>query len=182
MKQFLFALLALCISATATTNVAYAQKSVNTEIVKPEKNITPLEKVIVHPNNYMVGMGAINPKALKNFARTYKNLTGESWWKIIDGFATRFLINGVMNTIYYNTKGKWAGSFKQYSEDKMPWNIRAIIKPEYYDYFIILVDEVENIDSNGIPTFIVHLENKNNIKLVRVYDRQMDVWEEFQKN
>jgi hypothetical protein len=182
MKKLLFALLAACIAALVTTNGAYAQKPVNPEILEPQKNITAIEKALIPVNDNIVGIGAISPKALKDFANTYKNVTGESWEKIKDGFATRFTINGVMSTIYYNTKGRWTGSLKQYSEDKMPQNIRAIIKPEYYDYSITSVDEVENIDSHGIPTYIVHLEDKNNIKLVRIYDRQMDVWEKFQKS
>ncbi len=181
MKKILFALLAGCIPALVTTNGAYAQNTANPEILEPPKNFPAIEKALTPVNNNTVGINSISPKALKDFTNRYKNVTGESWEKIKNGFAARFIINGVMNTIYYN-KRKWIGSLKHYSEDKMPQNIRAIIKPEYYDYSITSVDEVENIDSNGIPTYIVHLEDKNNIKLVRIYDRQMDVWEKFQKS
>ena len=179
MKQILFALLAVSISTMVTTNGAYAQKSVNTQIVKPEKNIIPVEKVIAYPNNSISETDSINPEALKHFTNTYKNATGESWLKIKDGFTTRFTLNGVMNTIYYNTKGRWTGSLKNYREDKMPHDIRDIVKREYYDYSITSVDEVETIDSGGIPTYVVHLAGENNIKLVRICERQMDVWTAF---
>ena len=160
-------------------NGAYAQRSVNTEIAQPGKNIAPVEKVIAYTNNSVSETGSINPEALKHFSDTYKNVTGESWMKIKDGFVARFTLNGVMNTIYYNTKGRWAGSLKSYREDKLPHDIRDIVKREYYDYSITSVDEGETIDSKGVPTYVVHLEGENNVKLVRICDRQMDVWTAF---
>lgn len=120
MKKLLFALLAACIPVFITTNAAYAQNTANPEILKPQKNITANEKALTSINNDTVGINSISPKALQDFTNTYKNVTGARWEKIKNGFATIFIINGVMNTIYYNTKGKWAGSVKQYSEEKMP--------------------------------------------------------------
>jgi hypothetical protein len=182
MKKILFALLAGCIPALVTTNGAYAQNTVNPEILKPQKNITAIEKALTPFNDNIVDIAAISPKALKDFTNTYKNVTGESWYKIKDGFAARFTINGVMSTIYYNTKGRWTGNLKNYSEDKMPHDIRDIVKREYYDYSITSIDEVRTIHSHGILTYIIHLEDENNIKLVRISDRQMDVWKELRKS
>jgi hypothetical protein len=176
MKKFLFALLTGCIPALIATNGAYAQNLVNTEILEPQKNITAIEKEVPPANDKIVGIGAISPKALKDFTKTYKNVIGESWWKVKDGSATRFIINGVMNSIYYNTKGRWTGSVKGYSEDKMPHDIRDIVKREYYEYSIIYVEEVETIDSHGIPTYVIHLEDKNNIKLVRIGEDKAGGW------
>ena len=182
MKKFLFALLAGCITALVATNGAYAQNLVNPEILEPQKNINAIEKEVTQPRDKIAGNDAISPKALKDFTKTYKNVVSESWEKLKDGYATRFILNDVMHSVYYNTKGRWTGSVKGYSEDKMPNDIRNIVKQEYYDYSIIYVEEVETIGSNGIPTYVIHLENKNNIKLVRIGNRQMDVMEEFQKS
>ena len=182
MKKFLFALLAGCIPALLATNGAHAQNLFNPKILQSQKNITAIEKEVIRSSDKIAGNDAISPKALKDFSKTYKNATSESWEKIKDGCATRFILNDVMNSIYYNTKGRWAGSVKGYSEDKMPHDIRNIVKQEYYDYSIIYVEEVETIGSNGIPTYVIHLEDKNNIKLVRIGDRQMDVMEEYKKS
>jgi len=182
MKKFLFALLAGCITALVATNGAYAQNLVNPEILEPQKNNSAIEKEVKRANDNIVGIGIISPKAMKDFTKTYKNVVSESWEKLKDGYATRFILNDVMHSVYYNTKGRWTGSVKGYSEDKMPNDIRNIVKQEYYDYSIIYVEEVETIGSNGIPTYVIHLEDKNNIKLVRIGNRQMDVMEEFQKS
>ncbi len=63
----------------------------------------------------------------------------------------------------------------------MPGDIRDIVKREYYDYEITSVQEIETIDSYGIPTYIVHLEDNNNIKLIRVRDGEMALYKEFKK-
>jgi hypothetical protein len=182
MKTFLFALLAGSITTLVATNGAYAQNLVNPRMLHSQINISAIEKEVTPTNDNIVGIDAISPRALKDFTKTYKNVISERWEKIKDGYATRFILNDVMNSIYYNTKGRWTGSVKGYSEDKMPHDIRDIVKHEYYDYSIIYVEEVETIDSYGIPTYVIHLEDKNNIKLVRIGNRQMDVMEEFQKS
>lgn len=183
MKKFLFALLAAGgFSALIATNGAHAQNLVNPGILQSLKNITAIEKEVRHASDNIVSNDAISPKALKDFTKTYKTVSSESWEKIQDGYATRFTLNDVLNSVYYNTKGRWTGSVKGYSEDKMPRDVRNIVKQEYYDYSIIYVEEVETIDSNGVPTYVIHLEDKNNIKLVRIGNRQIDVMEEFQKS
>ncbi len=90
-------------------------------------------------------------------------------------------LNGVSNLIYYTKKGQWEGSLKVYSEDKLARDIRDIVKREYYDYDITSVQEIETFDSYGIPTYIVHLEDSNNIKLIRVRYGVMDVYSAFKK-
>ena len=181
MKKILFALVAGFIPALVATNGAYAQNSVNPEILEPQKNATAIEKAVAPVNNHSVDMGEINAKALKHFTKTYKNVTGESWQKIKDGYTAKFNSNGVSNRIFYSPNGKWSGSLKGYSEDKLPQEIRHAVKREYYDYIITYVQEVETTDSYGIPTYIIHLEDKNNIKQVRFSDGQMEVWKEFKK-
>ncbi|MEP7107306.1 MAG: hypothetical protein ABI760_04975 [Ferruginibacter sp.] len=181
MKKFLFAFVAGCIPALVATNGAYAQNSVNPEILEPQKNVTTIEKVVTPVNDQIVDMGAISPKILKDFTKTYKNVTGESWEKTKEGFSAKFISNGVNTRIYYNVKGKWTGSLKGYSEEIMPRDVRDIVKRSYYDYSITLVQEVETIESNGIPTYLVHLEDKKSYIQVRVCDGQMEVWKEFKK-
>jgi hypothetical protein len=121
----------------------------------------------------------INNKALNRFAKAYKNVTGASWEIVADGFVATFTSDGVRNTIYYNKNGTWAGSLKGYEESKMPTNIRKLIKPTYYDYAITYVQEAETILSNGLPTYIIHLQNNETIKLLRVYDGEVELWKDY---
>ncbi|MEP7142794.1 MAG: hypothetical protein ABI707_07985 [Ferruginibacter sp.] len=181
MKKILFTLAAGLIPALVATNGAYAQNSVNTEVVEAQKNVTEIEKTLTPANDRIVNLGAVSPKALKDFSKAYKNVTAESWEKTGEGFAAKFTSNGVQSMIYYNNKGAWTGSLKNYHEEKMPTDVRKIVKREYYDYTITFVQEVLTTDSDSIPTYIIHLEDKDSIKLVRVHDGEMDVWKDYKK-
>lgn len=173
MKKILFAITVGSILALAATNGAYAQNSVNPEVLEPQKNAVAVEKSMP-PNG-------ISSRAVKDFTKSYKNVTGETWDKTSEGFSVKFTSDGVRTIIYYKGNGTWMGSLKGYNEDQMPADVRKIVKREYYDYSITYVQEAQTGDSEGKPTYIIHLEDKHHIKLVRVCDGEMDVWKEYKR-
>lgn len=126
-------------------------------------------------------MDPVSPRALKDFAKTYKNITNESWERTADGFSARFTLNSVKTTIFYDNKGRWTGSIKQFKEEKMPSEIRHMVKRAYYDYNIVYMQEVETVDSHKSPTYIICIEDKLNVKLVRVWKGEMELWKDLQK-
>ncbi len=56
----------------------------------------------------------------------------------------------------------------------------ALVKSQYYDYTITLVEEIE------VPmkplVYVVHMEDSATLKNVRVSDREMEVLEEYKKD
>jgi len=124
----------------------------------------------------------ISPKAIRGFAKKYRDVNSESWIQVKDGFSARFNSDGIDNSILYDKKGKWAGSIKSYSEDKLPLEIRHIVKSVYYDYKIVHIQEIETLDSRGTPTYIVFLEDKISLKMVRIFDGEMKPWKDFKKS
>lgn len=123
----------------------------------------------------------ISPRAIRAFAKTYGDANDESWRQIKDGFSARFNSNGIKNTILYDKKGNWTGSIKSYDEDQMLREIRHIVKSTYYDYKIVYAQEIETLDSQGVPTYLVFLEDKTNIKVVRIFKGEMNVWKDLTK-
>jgi hypothetical protein len=174
MKNSIIALAALVASAVAGPNKLRAQSFSDDNIQFAGQSVG----VVAGTDD----RGLINPKAVKNFARTYKDVTTETWLKTKDGFAARFIVDGIRNTIMYDNKGRWTGFVKNYTEEKLPAEIRHIVKSKYYDYSIFYVDELETIESGGVPTYIIHLEDKTSLKLVRVSDGVMDVWRDYVKS
>ena len=181
MKNVLFVLVAVGISALTGINRAKAQNQAAAGVSWQINNVMEIEKTIPSGKNKLIVPGDINPRALKDFAKKYKNVTDERWVYLKDNLSASFISDGVSNTIYYNSKGKWQGSLKRYHEDKLPFEIRDIVKSKYYDYTIFYVEEMEVIDSRGVPTYIIHLEDKNNVKLLRIFERQMEIWQEYKK-
>jgi len=174
MKKNLIALVIVSVASLAGISRANAQ-------VLSKSNSSEYQKNILETKNPANELEAISPRALKNFAGTYKNVTNESWAKIKDGFSTKFISNDIRTTIYYNKKGDWVGTVKYYSEDKMLHEIRHAVKSKYYDYNIIYTQEVETADSEGVPTYVISLEDETTIKLIRISAGEMGVWKEYKK-
>ena len=123
----------------------------------------------------------ISPRALRNFADTYRNVSGESWIKVKGGLSVTFTSDDIRTRILYDNKGYLVGSIKYYGEEKMSREIRHIIKSTYYDYNIIYAQEIETPDSKGMPTYIICLQDNTNIKMIRICDGEMSVWKEYKR-
>ena len=175
MKKIFFAFAAGCIPALAAMNGAYAQNS------STLKENIHFNKAAVSENVTASAPNAINARAIKHFYQSYKNAAGVVWITINDGFRASFTLNGVSNKVYYNKKGKWTAHLKNYTEDKLSFEVRDMIKRAYCDCSINYVDELETLQSGGVPTYIVHIEGKNDYKFIRVCNGEMDVWKEFKK-
>jgi hypothetical protein len=174
MKKIIFAFVAGCIPALAAMNGTYAQNG------STSKENIHFNKAAVSAN-VSAAPGAINARAIKHFSQSYKNAGGVIWVTTSDGFRASFTLNGVSNKVYYNRRGNWTANLKNYAEDKLSFEIRDMVKRAYYDHSITYVDEIETLQSEGHPTYIVHLEGKDDYKFIRVCNGEMDVWKDFKK-
>jgi hypothetical protein len=170
MKKKLIALAIVSIATISGTTGANAQMVSNSTSSEYQRSLS-------ETTNPMT-----SPRALKNFANTYKNVKDEMWLKTNDGFAVRFTSGGIRTTVLYDKKGYWTGSIKYYGEEKMLHEIRHDVKSKYYDYKIIYTQEIETPDSEGMPTYVICVEDQANIKLIRICDGEMSVWKEYTKN
>ena len=182
MKKFLIALAIVSVPALTGINRASGQAKADVEISNLQKNNNAIKKMTTPVKDYYItDPEVINPKALKDFDKNYKNAEAVRWVRGKDGFYVEFILNDIKTRVFYDAYGKWFGSVRTYSEDKLPQTIRGIVKSQYYDYSIFFVEELEIVQSDGIPTYLVHLEDKNNIKLLRIFDGEMEVWRHYVK-
>ncbi len=173
MKKNLIALVIVSAATLAGTSRANAQIVSNSSSLEYQMNATETKSSM----NEL----AISPRAVKDFMNTHKNVTGESWMKTKDGFSVRFNSDDVRTTIYYDKKGNWAGSIKIYGEEKLLRDIRHLVKSTYYDYNIVYAQEIETTDSDGVPTYVVCVDDKTKIKMIRVINGEMSEWKEYTK-
>lgn len=181
MKKFLFAVVAGFIPALVLTTEAIAQDSINIAMLEPAKNQIKMDNVSNPVKENTANLSAISTKAVKDFRKAFKSVSDEKWMKNSDGFSAGFTSNGISNTIFYDQKGRWVGSLKGYDESKFDQHLRDMVRREYLDYKITYVQEAETLDSKGVPTYIVHLEDASNIKLIRVSNGVMDIYQAFKK-
>jgi len=164
----------LIVLALASVAILAGTSKTNAQLVSTGSSLEYQKDLMGEQNN-------ISPKAIRGFVKTYGEANDESWTQIKDGFSARFNSDGIKNTVLYDKKGNWTGSIRSYSEDKLQPGIRHIVKSVYYDYKIVYAQEVETNDSRGIPTYIVLLEDKTSIKVVRIYEGEMNVWKDYTK-
>jgi hypothetical protein len=72
---------------------------------------------------------------------------------------------------------------RDYYEEKLPRDVRHIVKSAYYDFSIYCINE---ITVKGITTYVVTLTNKTNEKtfwkIVQVTEGEMGIVKEYSQN
>lgn len=122
----------------------------------------------------------VHVKAMRDFLKRDKAAANPDWAVIDNGYVVKYTSknNSRCRTVY-NKRGEFLHTIKQYNESVMPRDVRNIVKSEYYDYTITVVEEVE--ERFKPVMYIVHLEDATTLKNVRVCDREMVVMEEYNK-
>ena len=122
---------------------------------------------------------AVSTKALKNFSKHYKESENAEWFKLDNAFRAQYTKDDVETSVFYNLKGKWMGNIRTYSEDKLPGDIRHRVRSTYYDYSIFHVQEI----TVGAKTaYLVNIEDKNFIKIIRIANDEMSEYQVIEKS
>jgi hypothetical protein len=180
MKKLLFALATGYLSVLAAPQGIYAHGPDFIAMPQKAQAISPNDSIA--PLSHNTGLVAnISSRAQKDFTKSFKNISGEEWSRIADGFIAAFNSDDVRTIVYYDKRGSWSGTMKTYNESKMQRSVRDLVKRQYYDYAITLVNEVVNAQSGENPTYIVHLADAKNIILVRVHENTVEEWKKFDK-
>lgn len=85
---------------------------------------------------------------------------------------TASLVSAQTTRVFYDKKGRVRFTIDYYGESRLPGEVRAIVKPVYYDYAILNVQEVK---LNGKSIFMIDLQDSSTIKTVRVADGEMEL-------
>jgi len=139
---------------------------------QPEKNWDNDTEYISVNNSDKLLLSDVNIKAVRNFTKQFKNVRNAEWYKVEDGFIARFTENEIETKAVYDLKGNWRCTLRTYSEDKLPFDVRNMVKTKYYDYSILVVYEITHNDN---LTYILKIEDSKKIKTLRVTDGEMEV-------
>jgi hypothetical protein len=153
----------------------------NRDIVKSESLSAAME-LTKYSNNEIAeitSVNELNQKASRDFKKTFKDVNTEKWYSIKNGFLAEFSLNSTKNRVVYDKKGNWKYTVSYYEEKNLPAEIRAIVKPVYYDYTI---SRVEEIHANDQIIYIVHVQNDSSLKTLRICEGEMDLIEDFPKS
>ena len=185
MKKILIALSFGFMSIAALSNSAIAQNSNNPVAFNDSKSFNSSIQYLAALESpatmgtYVPDSKNINTKALKDFGQRFDNPSNAKWFSDRNGFVSYFIKDGYGDRAYYDKKGHWQYSLIFYGEDKLPRDIRAIVKSTYFDQSITLVEEVQTTEG---MVYIIHVEDKSSITILKVNkDGEMETMQEMTK-
>src|SRR6476646_4318237 len=114
----------------------------------------------------------ISMKVLRDFAKSFKNVANEKWYKVSDGYMASFSDNGIETKVAYDRKGVFHCTIRTLNESQLPADVRAVVKSKFYDFKILVAYEITH-DSN--PVYIFKIEDDRTLKMLRVADGEIEV-------
>jgi hypothetical protein len=133
----------------------------------------------LHPKNNSndYNNGSSNERAVNNFKKEFSTAENASWTTMPDGFMTKFNQNSIKYRVGYNQKGNWQNTVRIYGVENLPASVKKTIDKVYDGYTIILVEEITTREGT---VYIVHIENKEWIRQVKVDSIEAVDLEEFE--
>ena len=182
MKKTILPIAAIAITITSFVNMGSAQIATTT---LPFKAISALvnEPTIMNSfesiNNGKTLWATISTKALRNFKTSFEGATNEKWFITVDGYMAKFSLADNFVRASYDKKGNLKYTLQQYAENKLPADVRGLIKSSYYDYQITLVDDIDILSSGKF--YIVHMQDANSWMNVLVHNNELIIMETLNK-
>lgn len=120
----------------------------------------------------------INNKALKSFNRNFKTSADVKW--SVSGELIQAFFNeaGKQTRVFYRSNGKWFRTISSYDQSLLDNYIKSIVKRNYLNYDISCVIEVHEGNMN---CYFVNIEKGKDFKQVIVYDGEVFLHQEFEK-
>jgi len=160
-----------------------SKKGIESEV---RKNFMPsIRKLAAMENRDVLGTqilkrNEINIWAVRDFLNRFEKMEDVQWFSFPDGgLEAYFIQDGYGDRVFYTNRGDWKSSLLIYNEDKLPRDIRAVVKSVYFDLNIFLAEEIHTRE--GVE-YVVHLEDKSTIIIVKVNQNdELEVLKELTK-
>jgi hypothetical protein len=117
--------------------------------------------------------------AVRDFEKQFPAVTIEQWYETAEMFVAKFNEEDIDARVMYDKKGSWLSTVLQYGEKQMPQNIRRMVKSQYFDERIKLVEEVSTTAGKA---WVIHMEDDKKIMWIRASAYNMEVMKEIGKS
>jgi hypothetical protein len=175
MKKFLMAGFAAVACIVGITGPSFSQNASNADYADT-KIVSDLQKPSV------ISYTAVNLKAMRDFRNTYTNVNDEVWIKSKNGYIALFTSDDTRFKVEYDNLGDWYATEKAYAENKLPRDIRAIVKRTYFDYTINWITEITVPEDFTGPAYIIQIQDEKGYRSICVHEGEMRTLEEFSKS
>jgi len=165
------------------TSISYSQTSGNVAKLKmppPVEKIIPASKQLDAAGSTEFNFrNEISSNAVRNFMKDYKYVANAKWSKLGNGYyVVNFTVDSIRTRIVYDRAGNCENIVRYYFENRLPPEVRHLVKSTYYDFSIYHIIEPT---LNGITSYLVKMEGPTTWTTVKVVDGEMEVFEEYLK-
>jgi hypothetical protein len=123
-------------------------------------------------------MTLVNTRAMRNFVKTYATAVDADWQPMKEGgWQVRFVKDSIRYRVLYSEKGNWLFTLGAYGENKLPRDVRSLVRSTYYDYTISYIDEVSAPGQSIV--YLVQIRDARGMKVLRVSDGDMETVNEL---
>jgi len=161
------------VAALLFTTSLYAQQSLNLL-----DNSNHLTSIWVREKSSPVYRNDIRSVALRHFMNAYGEGLNAEWNLTSFGYRAEFRKEDIKYLVDYNKGGFWLSTIRFYTEEKMPRDIRRIVKSVYFDYKIELISEV---NYGKHIAYHVNIQDETSLKKLIVMDGEMTVEAEYKR-
>jgi len=171
MKQLLSSIVILALFATAKNAQGQAE---NALAFNDTRSVT-----VSNSSTSKISRTSVNLKALKDFSKSFHEVSNEKWFKVPGGVIANFLFKGIDFRIKYDENGKWLYNLLTYPEDNLPSDVSSLIRSRYYHYEIEFCNEYQLSNST---IYVVKMNDDKSIKTIRIADGEMEVIADNKRN
>jgi hypothetical protein len=180
MKKQFIPLFIICDAIMAISINCYAQQAANDSNFK--LNLSLAAKIpdsnFGRHSFHVDHMSEINIRAVREFTKMYNQARDIQWYKDKNELTVHFTEKGIKCRADYSRNGDWLFTMRSYSEDHLPKEVRTVVKKEYFDFSITWINEIV---TEKQTIYVLHMQDKDSWKNVRVCDGEMSVIEERSK-
>lgn len=191
MRKILSILLIAVLCTCATNSLVTAQYADKNYLVSVDKIKSYLEfekkleaEGISDPKEITTRKGHINTfkasgRATANFKKHFKDASAVKWSLNDEVIVASFTNDEVRTNVVYDKKGRWINTLRYTYENTMPKQVRSIINDVYPGFDVNLCVEIHE---NNLIFHIVQIESKKEFKQLGIYDGEINILKEYEKN
>jgi hypothetical protein len=121
-----------------------------------------------------------NERAMTHFKENYAWVEDASWYNTADkNLYCVFHQGNMIHRLFYDRLGYWQYTQISYPPTVLAKNVKELVMHNFAGYQISFVNEI--LSNNSEPVYIINIENKNNIKVIRVAGDDIEVKEDLNR-
>lgn len=119
-------------------------------------------------------------RAVRSLLSEFKNVEEVDWGKINNGgYIADIKSDSIKTRVFYDSKGRCRYIMKKYSENKMPSDMRVMVKNSFPDHTIIEITEIILPQNRDEIVYKVLIKNATNFKILRIINMEMEITDNY---